>query len=115
VLLKGGHLKKSREAVDFFFDGQTELLLSAPFVQFVSTHGTGCTYSAAICAALALGHALPHSVEIGKIFITAAILNSCKIGTHFALGQFAGGNGTAANGITELRSALSAGGCSGCS
>ena len=115
VLLKGGHLKKSREAVDFFFDGQTELLLSAPFVQFVSTHGTGCTYSAAICAALALGHALPHSVEIGKIFITAAILNSCKIGNHFALGQFAGGNGTAANGITELRSALSAGGCSGCS
>ena len=63
MLLKGGHLKNSREAIDIFFDGETELLLSAPFVKGVSTHGTGCTYSAAICAALAFGHDLPHAVE----------------------------------------------------
>jgi hydroxymethylpyrimidine/phosphomethylpyrimidine kinase len=91
VLVKGGHLKNSREAVDVFFDGKTELLLSAPFVKGISTHGTGCTYSAAICAALALGHNLPHAVEIGKNFITTAILNSYKIGglkKHFALGIF---------------------------
>jgi hydroxymethylpyrimidine/phosphomethylpyrimidine kinase len=87
VLLKGGHLKNCREALDVFFDGETELLLSAPFVRGVSTHGTGCTYSAAICAALALGHNLPHAVEIGKNFITAAIAGSYKIGKHFALGQ----------------------------
>jgi hydroxymethylpyrimidine/phosphomethylpyrimidine kinase len=91
ALVKGGHLKNSREAIDVFFDGETELLLSAPFVKGVSTHGTGCTYSAAICAALALGHALPHAVEIGKNFITVAISNSYKIGKHFALGQLAGG------------------------
>jgi hydroxymethylpyrimidine/phosphomethylpyrimidine kinase len=89
ALVKGGHLKNSREAIDIFFDGQTELLLSAPFVKGVSTHGTGCTYSAAICAALALGHDLPHAVEIGKNFITAAIVNSYRIGKHFALGQLA--------------------------
>jgi hydroxymethylpyrimidine/phosphomethylpyrimidine kinase len=65
-------------------------LLSAPFVKGVSTHGTGCTYSAAICAAVALGHDLPHAVEIGKNFITAAISGSYKIGKHFALGQRAG-------------------------
>ena len=88
VLVKGGHLNNSREAVDIFFDGGTELLLSAPFVRGVSTHGTGCTYSAAICAALALGHNLPHAVEIGKNFITAAIANSHHIGSHFALGNF---------------------------
>jgi len=87
VLVKGGHLKNSREALDVFFDGETELLLSAPFVRGVSTHGTGCTYSAAICAALALGHDLPHAVEIGKNFITAAIAGSYRIGKHFALGQ----------------------------
>jgi hydroxymethylpyrimidine/phosphomethylpyrimidine kinase len=86
VLLKGGHLKNAREAVDIFFDGKTELLLSAPFVKNIRTHGTGCTYSAAICAALALGHDLPRAVEIGKQFVTAAISNSCKIGKHFALG-----------------------------
>ena len=88
VLLKGGHLKNSREAIDVFFDGETELLLSAPFVQGVSTHGTGCTYSAAICAALALGHDLPHAVALGKHFITAAIADSYRIGRHFALGHF---------------------------
>jgi hydroxymethylpyrimidine/phosphomethylpyrimidine kinase len=85
VLAKGGHLKNSREATDIFFDGRTELLLSAPFVRGVSTHGTGCTYSAAICGALALGHDLAKAVELGKNFITAAITGSYKIGTHFAL------------------------------
>ena len=88
VLLKGGHLKNCREAIDVFFDGKTELLLTAPFVKGVSTHGTGCTYSAAITAALALGHDLPHAVELGKNFITEAIGNSYKIGNHFALGNF---------------------------
>ncbi len=63
VLLKGGHLKNSREAIDVFYDSTTELLLSAPFIKGVSTHGTGCTYSAAICAALALGHDLPGGGE----------------------------------------------------
>jgi hydroxymethylpyrimidine/phosphomethylpyrimidine kinase len=88
VLLKGGHLKNSRAAIDVFFDGETELLLSTPFVRGVSTHGTGCTYSAAICAALALGHNLPSAVQAGKKFITAAISGSYRIGKHFALGNF---------------------------
>jgi hydroxymethylpyrimidine/phosphomethylpyrimidine kinase len=88
VLAKGGHLKNSREAIDIFFDGKTELLLSAPFVNGVRTHGTGCTYSAAICAALALGRDLPDAVAIGKNFITAAIRNGYRIGRHFALGNF---------------------------
>jgi hydroxymethylpyrimidine/phosphomethylpyrimidine kinase len=91
ALVKGGHLKNSREAIDVFFDGETELLLSAPFVRGVATHGTGCTYSAAICAALALGHDLPQAVEIGKGFITAAISDSYKIRKHFALNQLTGG------------------------
>jgi hydroxymethylpyrimidine/phosphomethylpyrimidine kinase len=90
VLLKGGHLKNSHDAIDVFLDGDTELLLSAPFLKGVSTHGTGCTYSAAICAALALGHRLPHAVEIGKNFITSAIANSCRTTKHFVLGQLTG-------------------------
>jgi hydroxymethylpyrimidine/phosphomethylpyrimidine kinase len=89
VLVKGGHLKNAGEASDIFFDGKTELLLSAPFVKGVRTHGTGCTYSAAICAALALGHDLPASVRIGKRFVTQAILRSYKIGSNFALHQTA--------------------------
>jgi hydroxymethylpyrimidine/phosphomethylpyrimidine kinase len=95
ALVKGGHLKNCEEAIDIFFDGETELLLSAPFVKGISTHGTGCTYSAAVCAALALGHDLPHSVEIGKNFITAAISGSYKIGKHFALGTLQTGDSAA--------------------
>jgi hydroxymethylpyrimidine/phosphomethylpyrimidine kinase len=91
VLAKGGHLKNCHTAMDIFYDGEIELLLSAPFIKNVSTHGTGCTYSAAITAALALGHDLPHAVEIGKNFITAAIAGSYRVGNHFALNPFAGG------------------------
>jgi hydroxymethylpyrimidine/phosphomethylpyrimidine kinase len=89
VLVKGGHLRRVRDAADIFFDGRTEWLLTAPFVRGVSTHGTGCTYSAAIAAALALGHDLPRAVEIGKRHVTAAISRSYRIGKHFALGHFA--------------------------
>ena len=112
VLLKGGHLKNSREALDIFLDGETELLLTAPFVRGVSTHGTGCTYSAAMCAALARGHALPHAVEIGKNFITAAIFNSYKIGKSFALHQIA--FAAAAGGKTAAHSATAESDCDCC-
>ena len=118
VLVKGGHLKNSLVAIDVFFDGKTELLLSAPFVKGVSTHGTGCTYSAAICAALALGHALPHAVELGKHFITAAITNSYRIGSHFALGQISSTtlkNSVTAGERTARHSSHSPTDCSCCS
>ena len=85
ALVKGGHLPAGHEAVDIFFDGQTELLLSAPFIRNIHTHGTGCTYSAAITAALALGHDLPRAVEIAKHYITQAIARSYQIGKFSAL------------------------------
>jgi hydroxymethylpyrimidine/phosphomethylpyrimidine kinase len=112
VLLKGGHLKDSLVAIDVFFDGKTELLLSAPFVRGISTHGTGCTYSAAICAALALGHDLPQAVELGKNFITQAIADSYKIGWHFALGQLK--NSDCAAGKIAARSSSKSARCSCC-
>ena len=86
ALVKGGHLRGGHDAVDIFFDGKAELLLAAPFVKGVSTHGTGCTYSAGICAALALGKDLPQAVQVGKKFVTSAIAGSYRIGRHFALG-----------------------------
>ncbi len=118
ALVKGGHLKQCSEALDVFFDGANELLLSARFVRGVSTHGTGCTYSAAICAALALGHALPHAVELGKNFITAAIANSYRVAKHFALNPTSidsTRNPAGAGGKTARHSSHSAAGCSCCS
>jgi hydroxymethylpyrimidine/phosphomethylpyrimidine kinase len=85
ALVKGGHLRGTREAVDIFNDGRTELLLTAPFVRGVPTHGTGCTCSAAITAHCARGLSLARAVPEAKQFITQAIAGSRRIGRHFAL------------------------------
>jgi hydroxymethylpyrimidine/phosphomethylpyrimidine kinase len=86
ALVKGGHLRKNSEAVDVFYDGQVENRLRAPFVKGVSTHGTGCTYSAAIAAQLALGTPLRRAVALAKDYVTQAIRDSVRIGGHYALG-----------------------------
>jgi len=85
VLVKGGHLRGLREAVDILYDGRQELLLSAPFIRGVSTHGTGCTYSAAIAGHLARGCALPRAVQQAKEYITQAIAQSRIAGRHSVL------------------------------
>jgi hydroxymethylpyrimidine/phosphomethylpyrimidine kinase len=86
VLLKGGHLRGTKEALDIFYDGKTELLLRAPFIRGVSTHGTGCTYSAAIAAHCARGKSLPEAVAVAKRYITRAIANSARVHSHCVLG-----------------------------
>ena len=88
ALVKGGHLKGVREAVDFFYDGRTELMLTAAFIGGVSLHGTGCTYSAAITAYLARGKSLPEAVSRAKEFITQAIVQSVRAGRHDVLNSF---------------------------
>lgn len=85
ALVKGGHLRGLKEAVDIFYDGQTELMLSAPFIRGTSTHGTGCTYSAAIAAYLARGLSLQLAVQRSKDFITNAIATSQRIAGHSVL------------------------------
>ncbi len=86
VLVKGGHLKGLKEAVDIFWDGSTELLLTAPFIRGVHTHGTGCTYSAAIAAFMAKGLTLIESVTAAKVYVSHAIGRSRRIGRHWTLG-----------------------------
>jgi hydroxymethylpyrimidine/phosphomethylpyrimidine kinase len=87
VLAKGGHLSAGKEVIDFFFDGKTELMLSVPRVLGVETHGTGCTYAAAITAHLARGMKLEKAVVAAKEYTSKAIANSRRIGKgHQALG-----------------------------
>ena len=74
VLLKGGHLSGDN-AVDLLFADDDVAEFSAPFVREVATHGTGCTYSAAIAAGLARGLSLNESVARAKKFVTACIEN----------------------------------------
>ena len=74
VLVKGGHLRGLKEAVDVLFDGREEWLFSLPRVKGRGMHGTGCVYSAAITAGLVKGLSLPKSVEQGKEFVTREML-----------------------------------------
>ncbi len=85
ALVKGGHLRRLREAADIFYDGRQELLLSAPFIRGVRTHGTGCVYSAAIAGFLARGLPLPRAVCRAKHYITQAIATSRRAGRHWVL------------------------------
>ncbi|HXU75711.1 MAG TPA: bifunctional hydroxymethylpyrimidine kinase/phosphomethylpyrimidine kinase [Methylomirabilota bacterium] len=87
VVVKGGHLRGAREAVDVFRDRTGELILRAPFVRGMRTHGTGCTFSAAITAYLALGRSLRQAVTSAKQHITAAIRHSRRIGRYSVLGS----------------------------
>lgn len=87
VLVKGGHLKLGAEAVDVLFDGKHFTVLKARRIEGVSTHGTGCTYSAAIAANLARGQKLPQAVALAKEFITRAIASSYLAGKHPSLNQ----------------------------
>lgn len=88
VLVKGGHLRRLKEAIDIFYNGKEELLLSAPFVRGVSTHGTGCTYSAAITAWLARGTSLSRAVQAAKDYISKAIAQSRRVANHTVLNSF---------------------------
>ncbi|HUR44790.1 MAG TPA: bifunctional hydroxymethylpyrimidine kinase/phosphomethylpyrimidine kinase [Candidatus Saccharimonadales bacterium] len=76
VLVKGGHLKTATKSIDVFYDGQKESIFSAPRVPGIKTHGTGCTYSAAIVGYMALGQGLQEAVGNGKKFITRAIAHA---------------------------------------
>ena len=71
-LLKGGHLG-GKSATDLLFGGMAVVEFSAPFLDGFSTHGTGCTYSAAIAARLALGDELEEAIARAKDFVSRAI------------------------------------------
>jgi len=89
ALVKGGHLNSRSEAVDVFYDSHNLAELRARRVRGVSTHGTGCTYSAAIAGLLALGHPLPRAVKLAKRHITRAIRQSYRVAGHTVLRQIA--------------------------
>ena len=78
VVIKGGHLPG--DAVDVFFDGTRMEELRAARIDTVNTHGTGCTFAAAIAARLALGHDLRDAVHGAKEYLTEAIRGAYAVG-----------------------------------
>lgn len=82
VVLKGGHLPGA-ESVDFLFDGQNCTRFATPRMQTKNTHGTGCTFAAALAAYLAKGRSVEEAVTASKHFITTAIQHGLPLGKGY--------------------------------
>jgi len=88
VLIKGGHLEGA--AIDLLFDGREFHSYPGPRIETAHTHGTGCTYSAAITALMARGLSLTDALPRAKHYITEAIRSNPGLGhgqgpvNHFA-------------------------------
>jgi len=80
VLITGGHLE-GRPATDVLVDGETTTILPGEYVDSPHTHGTGCTYSAAIAARLARGLPLVEAIRSAKRFVTLAIRHGLPVGS----------------------------------
>ena len=78
ALVKGGHL--AGPATDVLFAAGAWREFTAPRIQTRHTHGTGCTYSAAIAASLARGSGIEDAVALAKTYITAAIRTAPALG-----------------------------------
>ncbi|SFJ22670.1 hydroxymethylpyrimidine/phosphomethylpyrimidine kinase [Paenibacillus sp. UNC496MF] len=90
ALIKGGHGAQHEPMIDLLYDGRTFRYLESKRIDTRHTHGTGCTYSAALTAALARGFAVEDAMEMAKAFIQAAIEDELGFGAghgptnHFA-------------------------------
>ena len=93
VLIKGGHIPGD-EVIDLLYDG-TFTEFTHPRIGTESTHGTGCTLSAAIAAHLALGQSMPDAVRLAADFVHEAIATAPRLGSgHGPLNHFAGSPAT---------------------
>jgi hydroxymethylpyrimidine kinase/phosphomethylpyrimidine kinase/thiamine-phosphate diphosphorylase len=79
VLLKGGH-REDGDATDLLLCGNVLLPLAGERIASSSTHGTGCSYAAALATLLAQGEALSDAARRAKHFIAAAIRHAVPLG-----------------------------------
>ncbi|MDP6581060.1 MAG: bifunctional hydroxymethylpyrimidine kinase/phosphomethylpyrimidine kinase [Vicinamibacterales bacterium] len=79
VVITGGHLGEA-DAIDLLDDGDAVVELRGPHVESRSTHGTGCTFAAAVAAGLAQGQGLGDAVAGAKRYVEGAIRHATPLG-----------------------------------
>jgi hydroxymethylpyrimidine kinase/phosphomethylpyrimidine kinase len=79
VIVKGGHLPETKAIDVLFYEGGVQCF-EAERLETTTTHGTGCTFSAAIAAELAKGVAVVDAISVAKAFMTRAIRFGVPIG-----------------------------------
>ncbi len=91
VVVTGGHLP-TEEVIDILYDGHDVIEFAGPRLDGTNTHGTGCTFSAAITAALAQNRSLASAVEAAKSYVCDAIRHGMTVGAGTGiLGHFPNG------------------------
>jgi hydroxymethylpyrimidine/phosphomethylpyrimidine kinase len=89
VVLKGGHLGSDAEVVDVVSSAQAEFELRGPRIATPHTHGTGCTFAAAITAGLALGQSVEQAIRGARAYVEGAIREAPQLGGgHGPLNHF---------------------------
>ena len=87
VVVKGGHARFALAVDVLWMDGKVSLLKPEGPVQERSVHGTGCTFSAAIAARIALGESVENAVRNAKRYITHVIRHAHEPGHGHAVGD----------------------------
>lgn len=89
VIIKGGHMPFENKVIDLVYYNNEFIELVYPYVDTKNTHGTGCTYSAAITANLAKNRDVIKSIRIARAYVQFAIENNLELGSGYGpLGHF---------------------------
>jgi hydroxymethylpyrimidine/phosphomethylpyrimidine kinase len=83
VVIKGGHIPIGKKVIDILYYEEEFKILEAEYIETKTTHGTGCSFSAAIAAEIAKGKKIPEAVELAKKFITQSIKYGIRIGKGY--------------------------------
>jgi len=85
-VLKGGHMESGADVVDVLAEKDGRIFdFRTPRLNARETHGTGCTFSAALAAYLALGSSLPEAVGKAQSFVARALESAVPEGRHSPL------------------------------
>ncbi len=93
VIIKGGHQPEDNHITDLLFDGSMFMQITHPYINTKHTHGTGCTFAAALTAQTAKGDSIHQAFEVAANFVREAVENTLGIGSghgptnHFAFKQ----------------------------
>jgi hydroxymethylpyrimidine/phosphomethylpyrimidine kinase len=79
VIIKGGHYATT-DISDLFFDGHIFHDFRGERVQGGSTHGTGCTFAAALASHLAVGRRLAEAIPLAQRYVAGAIRHAPGLG-----------------------------------
>lgn len=81
VLIKGGHYAEEEDVItDVLFDGKKFYYYRASRIRTRNTHGTGCTYAAAIAAHLARGKTVPLAVKAARTYLQTIMPHGLSLG-----------------------------------